>query len=181
MDGIAKRQDREASGPEAFTSALALEIPRLRRFARVLVKRPDAADDLVQETLLRAMAARTQFALGTNLRAWLFTILRHARAAEARRDARSPFLTAATLPEAPISGGQEERQAMRDLASAYRRLPSIQREALWLVVVEGMDYAEAAAVMGVPPGTLRSRLSRARDALRRGMGLEPTVPRPPDD
>ena len=70
---------------------------------------------------------------------------------------------------------------MRDLASAYRRLPSIQREALWLVVVEGMDYAEAAAVMGVPPGTLRSRLSRARDALRRGMGLEPTVPRPPDD
>jgi RNA polymerase sigma-70 factor, ECF subfamily len=164
---------------EGFDDALAVEIPRLRRFARVLARAPDAADDLVQETLLRAMAARGQFALGTNLRAWLFTILRHARAAEARRDRRSPFLHAASLPDSPVSGGQEERQAMRDLIAAYQRLPAIQREALWLVVVEGMDYAEAATALGVPQGTLRSRLSRAREALRRGIGLEP--PRAPDD
>ena len=167
----------EPSSPEAtFSAALALEIPRLRRFARVLVKRPDLADDLVQETLMRAMAARTQFAIGTNLRAWLFTILRHARAAEVRRDARSPLQSGATVPEAPVSGGQEERESMRDLVAAYRRLPVIQREALWLVVVEGMDYAEAAAVLAVPQGTLRSRLSRAREALRRGIGLEETLP-----
>lgn len=166
-------EEGEPSGTEAFSSALAEEIPRLRRFARVLVKHPDIADDLVQETLLRAMAAQAQFALGTNLRAWLFTILRHARAAEARRDARSPFLPADTMPDAPVSGGQEERQAMRDLASAFRRLPAIHREALWLVVVEGLDYGEAATILGVPPGTLRSRLSRAREALRRGIGVEP--------
>lgn len=167
--------------PEAdvFAIALAAEIPRLRRFARVLAKRADAADDLVQETLLRAIAARSQFTPGTNLRAWLYTILRHTRAAAARRDSRSPFLSPDTVPEAPVSGGQEERQAMRDVAAAFRRLPAIQREALWLVVVEGLDYAEAARVIGVPAGTLRSRLSRAREALRRGMGFETAVAPPP--
>jgi RNA polymerase sigma-70 factor (ECF subfamily) len=160
-------------GADAFTMAVAAEIPRLRRFARVLL-RPlggQAADDLVQETLLRAIVARDQFAPGTNLRAWLFTILRHARAAGARRDARSPLITPGQLPEAAISGGQEERQAMRELAARFNSLPRVQREALWLVVVEGMDYAEAAEVMRVPPGTLRSRLSRARESLRKA--LEP--------
>lgn len=159
--------------PEAFRSALAAEIPRLRRFARSLAHHPDSADDLVQETLLRAMAARGQFEIGTNLRAWLFTILRHARITQARRDASSPFLSPGVMPDAPVSGGQEERQAMRDLVAAFRRLPAIQRDALWLVVVDGLDYGEAAVVLGVPPGTLRSRLSRARVALRRGMGLAP--------
>ncbi|HYZ33143.1 MAG TPA: RNA polymerase sigma factor, partial [Crenalkalicoccus sp.] len=145
-------QEQHASAAEGFATALAAEIPRLRRFARVLAQ-GDAAEDLVQETLMRAIAARGQFALGTNLRAWLFTILRHARAAAARRDARSPFLVAETLPDAPVSGGQEERQAMRDLAAAFGRLPAIQREALWTVVVDGLDYAEAAEALGVPPGT----------------------------
>lgn len=164
--------------PEAvvFATALAAEIPRLRRFARVLAKHADVADDLVQETLLRAIAARSQFVPDTNLRAWLYTILRHARAAAARRDSRSPFLSPDVVPEAAVSGGQEERQAMRDVAAAFRRLPSIQREALWLVVVEGLDYAEAAKVIGIPAGTLRSRLSRGRESLRRGIGLEPSVP-----
>jgi RNA polymerase sigma-70 factor, ECF subfamily len=166
-------REPSSSAPEAFSFALTEEIPRLRRFARVLARHPDSADDLVQETLLRAMAARGQFEVGTNLRAWLFTILRHARAAEARRDARSPFLSPETVPDAPVSGGQEERQAMRDLITAFRRLPAIQRDALWLVVVDGLDYGDAATILGVPPGTLRSRLSRAREALRRGIGLLP--------
>lgn len=174
------RQDW-APEADAFAMALAGEIPRLRRFARVLTKHADAADDLVQETLLRAIAAREQFTVGTNLRAWLFTILRHARAAAVRRDARSPFLSAETMPEAAVSGGQEERQAMRDLAIAFGRLPAIQREALWLVVVEGLDYAEAARILAVPPGTLRSRLSRAREALRRSIGLEPLHQAPAEE
>ncbi len=162
-----------APSPDAFATAVAAEIPRLRRFARVLARRTDAADDLVQETLVRAIAARAQFVPGTNLRAWLFTILRHASAAGARRDARSPFAPSDRLPEAAVSGGQEERHSMRDLAAGFGRLPRIQREALWLVVVEGLDYAEAARILGVPPGTLRSRLSRAREALRRAVGEEP--------
>lgn len=163
---------------EVFATALAAEIPRLRRFARVLAKHADVADDLVQETLLRAIAARGQFVLGTNLRAWLYTILRHIRAAAARRASRSPFLSPDIVPEAAVSGGQEERQAMRDVATAFRRLPAIQREALWLVVVEGLDYAEAARIIGIPAGTLRSRLSRAREALRNGIGFEPSAVAP---
>jgi RNA polymerase sigma-70 factor (ECF subfamily) len=167
---------------DVFANAVTAEIPRLRRFARVLARHSDTADDLVQETLLRAIAARDQFAVGTNLRAWLFTILRHTRAAAMRRDARSPFQSSEMMPEAPVSGGQEERHAVRDLAAAFRRLPAIQREALWLVVVEGLDYAEAARVLNVPAGTLRSRLSRARETLRRSIGLEPLPEvQPPDD
>ncbi|HYI84316.1 MAG TPA: sigma-70 family RNA polymerase sigma factor [Acetobacteraceae bacterium] len=160
----------------AFALALAAEIPRLRRFARVLAKRADVADDLVQETLVRAIAAQAQFAVGTNLRAWLFTILRHARAAAIRRDSRSPIMPFEDVREPAVSGGQEERQAMRDLAFAFSRLPKAQQEALWLIVVEGQDYAEAARILEVPQGTLRSRLSRARDALRQGIGLVPTAP-----
>ena len=137
-------QEDRAPGADAFANAVAAEIPRLRRFARVLVRHGDAADDLVQETLLRAIGARDQFQEGTNLRAWLFTILRHARAAGLRRAARSPFLSPETMPEAAISGGQEERQEMRDVVIAFRRLRRIHREALWVVVVEGLDYGEAA-------------------------------------
>ncbi|WP_052388931.1 RNA polymerase sigma factor [Belnapia moabensis] len=167
------QEEDSANGTEAFATAIAAEIPRLRRFARVLARGGDAADDLVQETLLRAISAREQFEPGTNLRAWLFTILRHARAANLRRASRSPIMEAETLPESPVSGGQEERQAMRDVATAFRKLARIHREALWLVVVEGLDYAEAARILNVPPGTLRSRLSRAREALREGIGGSP--------
>ena len=162
----------------SFAVAVAAEIPRLRRFARVLAKRADLADDLVQETLLRAIAAQGQFATGTNLRAWLFTILRHARAAAIRRDSRSPIMPFEDVREPAVSGGQEERQAMRDLACAFARLPKAQQEALWLIVVEGLGYAEAARILEVPQGTLRSRLSRARDALRLGIGLAPEAPVP---
>lgn len=167
-------------GADAFAAAVTAEIPRLRRFARVLAKRADIADDLVQETLVRAIAAQAQFATGTNLRAWLFTILRHARAAAIRRDSRSPIMPFEDVREPAVSGGQEERQAMRDLSSAFARLPKAQQEALWLIVVEGLDYAEAARILEVPQGTLRSRLSRARDALRLGIGLgvEQPVPLP---
>jgi RNA polymerase sigma-70 factor (ECF subfamily) len=163
----------KAPKPDAFAAAIAAEIPRLRRFARVLARQTDVADDLVQETLLRAIAARNQFQEGTNLRAWLFTILRHARAAAVRRAARSPMVHPEILPDAPVSGGQEERQSMHDVANAYVRLSPIHREALWVVVVEGLDYADAARVLGVPAGTLRSRLSRAREQLRRSLGLDP--------
>jgi RNA polymerase sigma-70 factor (ECF subfamily) len=163
--------------PEAFATAVSAEIPRLRRFARMLARMPDVADDLVQETLVRAIAARHQFIAGTNLRAWLFVILRNVWNAELRRAARSPLLAAGDFPEPTVSGGQEERQAMRDVASRFTRLPPGQREALWLVVVEGLDYAEAAAVMGVPVGTVRSRLSRAREALRGGPEESPDPPR----
>ncbi len=149
--------------PDRFAAAVAAEVPRLRRFARVLMRPADAADDLVQETVLRAISARHQFETGTNLRAWLFVILRNARNAELRR---RRGVTATEEIQQGVSGGQEERQQMRDVAAAFLRLPPQQREVLWLVVVEGVDHAEAARVLGIPLGTVRSRLSRARTALR---------------
>jgi RNA polymerase sigma-70 factor (ECF subfamily) len=158
---------RSEGTTDKFAAAVAAEVPRLRRFARVLMRPAEAADDLVQETVLRAIAARHQFAVGSNLRAWLYVILRNARNAELRR------LRGISLDEEPvigISGGQEERQQMRDVAAAFLRLPPQQREVLWLVVVEGVDYAEAARMLGVPLGTVRSRLSRARGALREVLG-----------
>ena len=155
--------------PEAdpLLAAMAAEIPRLRRFARVLMRGADGADDLVQETLMRAIAARSQFAEGTNLRAWLFAILRNVHLSLRRRAGRSPFApTPATMPASIVSGGQEEQHAFRDLGRAFDALPKTQRQVLWLTVVEGMDYEQVAAVLGTPVGTVRSRLSRAREALR---------------
>jgi RNA polymerase sigma-70 factor (ECF subfamily) len=168
-------KDLDRAGPEAeFSAAVAAEIPRLRRFARVLARPPEVADDLVQETLLRAIAARARFTAGTNLRAWLFAILRHARAADLRRESRSPLVGQVSgVGVGAVSGGQEEREVMRELDAAFARLPADQREALWLVVVEGLEYGRAAEVLGVPMGTLRSRLSRARDALRRALDADP--------
>jgi RNA polymerase sigma-70 factor (ECF subfamily) len=162
---VAVREEWDAAA-KSFAANVAAEIPRLRRFARVLIRPAEAADDLVQETVLRAIGARDQFTPGTNLRAWLFVILRNARNAELRRLRRLSSLDDEAGQSIPVSGGQEERHAMSDVAAAFLRLPAAQREALWLVVVEGMDYAGAAAVLRIPVGTVRSRLSRAREALR---------------
>jgi len=165
----------ENESPEAdpLLAAMSAEIPRLRRFARVLMRGADGADDLVQEALMRAIAARAQFAEGTNLRAWLFAILRNVHLSQRRRAGRSPFAPApAIMPAAPVSGGQEEQHAFRDLGRAFDALPKTQRQVLWLTVVEGMDYEQVAAVLGTPVGTVRSRLSRARDTLRKAVWAE---------
>lgn len=163
-------QRRREIPADAFAAAVAAELPRLRRFARVLIRPVEAADDLVQEAVLRAIGARRQFTAGTNLRAWLFVILRNARNAELRRLQRLSMLDGEAGHAIGVSGGQEERAAIQDVAAAFMRLPRAQREALWLVVVEGLDYAQAAQILGVPVGTVRSRLSRARDALREALG-----------
>lgn len=155
---------------DPLLAAMAAEIPRLRRFARVLMRGQDGADDLVQDTLARAIAARAQFAEGTNLRAWLFAILRNLHLSFRRRAGRSPFApTSETMPAATVSGGQEEKHAFRDLARAFEQLPKSQRDVLWLTVVEGMDYEQVAGILGTPVGTVRSRLSRGREALRRAV------------
>lgn len=163
--------DRPAN--DQLLAAMADEVPRLRRFARVLLRGQDGADDLVQETLMRAITARAQFEPGTNLRAWLFAILRNQHLSLRRRAGRSPFAPSpAELPAAPVSGGQEEGHAFRDLGRAFERLPKSQRQVLWLTVVEGLDYEQVAQVIGTPVGTVRSRLSRARDALRKAVWEE---------
>ena len=157
---------------------LVAEIPYLRRYARALTRNASSADDLVQDGLVRAVANLQRFEVGTNLRAWLLTIVHNVfidstrkakRAREGDKSAEEMLSGLYTRPN------QIENLQMRDLQKAMARLPEEQRTTLILVALEDMSYEEAAKVTGVPVGTVRSRLSRARHALM-GMveGLEIT-------
>ena len=147
---------------------MAREIPRLRRYALALVNEPGAADDLVQDCLERAMRKSHLWQRRGSIRSWLYRILYNLflnQAAERNRHRRHVALDeVAHLMAAP--GGQEHRIVCGDIASAMMALPPDQRAAIILTAVEGLSYDETAAVMGVPVGTIRSRLSRGREQLR---------------
>jgi RNA polymerase sigma-70 factor (ECF subfamily) len=146
------------------------EIPRLRRYARYLRREPDHADDLVQECLVRAIAKVHTWQPGTNLRAWLFVILRNCHINEIRHEKRIEPLndTTAAEPLLATSGDPETSIALSEVRAAYLNLSQEHREVLLLVAIEGLQYDEAAGILQVPIGTVRSRLSRARQALRQG-------------
>jgi RNA polymerase sigma-70 factor (ECF subfamily) len=150
-------------------AAIAL-LPSLRAFAWSLCRNSADSDDLVQETLIKAWTHRDRFEPGTNLRAWLFTILRntyYTAAVKRRREvADKEGKHAARLIEAPT---QEWSVAMRALQDALQRLPSDQREALILIGAAGLTYEEAAEICGCALGTIKSRVNRARARLLRIM------------
>ena len=150
------------------------EIPRLRRYARALTRVSDRADDLVHDTLLRALTKLHLWKPGTDLRAWLFTIMHHQYVNTVRRETReaapvdfeqiSSTLVATTDPTA--------RRQLVELDRALAQLSAEQREVLLLVGLEGMDYESVGEILGVPIGTVRSRLSRGRERLRELMGRD---------
>lgn len=147
---------------------LVTQLPALRRYALALSRDPSEADDLVQEALLRGHQHRSGLRPGGNLRAWLFSILRNtfldrnrAQVSRRRREAQA----AAMVPQA-MDAPQDAAVRLAQLRGAFLDLPTDQREALALVAVEGLTYAEAADLAGVPMGTLMSRVARARKALR---------------
>jgi RNA polymerase sigma-70 factor, ECF subfamily len=157
------------SAPRAvigFRIALLAELPKLRAFARSMARNPDRADDLVQETLAKAWAHRSKFKEGTNLRAWLFTILRNTYYGELRSRRRevtdSDGHHAAQLASPP---SQLHYLELQDIARAFEGLTAPQREALYLVGVAGMSYDEAARIGGCAVGTIKSRVFRARQIL----------------
>jgi RNA polymerase sigma-70 factor (ECF subfamily) len=157
-----------------FARLLQNEIPRLRRYARALTRDPARADDLVQSCLVRAIAKEHLWEPGTDLRAWLFTILHNQNVNEIRRSAREGVVVAVedvapVLTVAPRAGASLQ---LRDLERAIRLLPEEQRQVILLVGLEGMRYEEVAAVLDIPIGTVRSRLSRGREMLRRLMDLK---------
>lgn len=165
----------------SFQADLVALLPRLRRFGRALAGDPDTADDLVQEACERALRGQAGFVPGTRFDAWMFRILRnlwldsHRRRA-ARGGIHETLEAAETIPGA---GGAEAALGRLELAEAERallRLPQEQREALALTCIEEFTYAEAAAMLGVPPGTVMSRAARGRVALARmlrgGQGSE---------
>lgn len=149
-----------------FKKQLTAIVPHLRAFGRSLSGNRDLADDLVQETLLKAWAARSRFQAGTNMRAWTFIILRNHYLSQVRRNRfRGEWddLTADRILAAPAS--QDRHIDLSDLHRALQLLPQPQREALILVGAGGFAYEEAAEICGVAVGTIKSRVARGRTAL----------------
>ncbi len=154
------------SASAQMTADLLTVIPNLRAFAVSLCGNLDRADDLVQETLVKAWSKLGSFVEGTNLRAWLFTILRNIYYSEYRKRRRevadSDGAIAARLSAAPA---QNSHMDMLDFRAALQQLPADQREALILIGASGLSYEEAAGVCGCAVGTMKSRVNRARGRL----------------
>jgi RNA polymerase sigma-70 factor (ECF subfamily) len=146
-------------------------IPRLRRYARALIHNQELADDLVQDTLERALGRTKLFQAGTDMRAWLFTIMHNVFVNQSRRaSARAAHVSVddENVDESEFAVPLDQTRAleMRDLDFALQRLPAEQREVVLLVGLEEMSYAEVALALDVPLGTVMSRLSRGRERLR---------------
>jgi len=157
---------------------LVAELPRLRRYAIALLRDRVAADDLVQDVVLRALDRLHLWRDGTNMRTWLFTIMHNLHANDRRRLSR-------TADDQPLEGAalsrgtppeQESAVELSQLADAIAVLPAPQRQVLLLVGLEGFSYAEAAETLNVPVGTVMSRLSRTREDLRRTLDGENVSP-----
>ncbi|HQQ09131.1 MAG TPA: sigma-70 family RNA polymerase sigma factor [Novosphingobium sp.] len=162
--------ERRAQGaaPDAFKRDLVAVIPHLRAFARGLCGRPDFADDLVQETMVRAWNARERFRPDTSMKAWTFVILRNAFLSEVRRNRfRGDYDEVAAERITAGAGGQEAPLHLADLHRALQNLPPERREAVLLVGAGGFSYEEAAQIAGCAVGTIKSRVARGRAALTR--------------
>jgi RNA polymerase sigma factor (sigma-70 family) len=141
-------------------------LPRLRRYARALAGNRDDADDLVQDTLERAWARAVLWRGVVDMRAWLFGIMHNLHVDGLRRGRIATVPIDADTPEGEIAPTQGERLAVLDLQAALDRLPPEQREIVLLVALEDMPYADIAATLGIPIGTVMSRLARGRERLR---------------
>jgi RNA polymerase sigma-70 factor, ECF subfamily len=158
---------------DTLRDAMLGAVPRLRAFAISLCGNVDKADDLVQETLLRALSHIDQFEPGTNMPAWLFTILRNLFRSDYRKRRREveddDGSYAETLKSQPEQSGRLE---FEELPGALAKLPADQREALILVGASGLSYEEAAQICGCPIGTIKSRVNRARGRLAELLSIE---------
>jgi RNA polymerase sigma-70 factor, ECF subfamily len=153
-------------------------VPRLRRYAKVLLRDPVFADDLVQDVLERALSRLHLFKPGTNLRAWLFTIMHNMHVNQAIRAGKGPRTGSdddvAESHQTAVAPAQTA--GLRDMERALATLPEEQRAVVLLVGVEGLTYAETAAALEVPVGTVMSRLARGRQRLRTYMNGEDPAP-----
>ncbi|MFH1793008.1 MAG: sigma-70 family RNA polymerase sigma factor [Pseudomonadota bacterium] len=155
-----------------FKSGLLAAIPNLRAFAVSLTHNTDRADDLVQETLVKAWDKHESFQPGTNLKAWLFTILRNEFYSQMRKRGReiqdSDGIMTARLAVHPSQHGSLD---LEDFRTALETLPEDQREAIILIGASGFSYEEAAEICGCAVGTIKSRVSRARSRLQELLGI----------
>ncbi|WP_432201171.1 sigma-70 family RNA polymerase sigma factor [Erythrobacter sp. W53] len=163
---MADPQERTPTEKAAFKNELTTVIPHLRAFARGLCGRPDMADDLVQETMLKAWAAQDRFQPGTSMRAWTFVILRNVYLTDMRRNRfRGEYDEGVAERVLTAPASQEEPIHLSDMLRGLQTLPPERREALLLVGAGGFSYEEAAEICGCAIGTIKSRVGRARAAL----------------
>lgn len=153
---------------ESFGRLVVEQIPRLRRYARALTGNWTSADDLVQDTLARAMSRRHLWVRRKSVRPWLFTLMHNLYVNDVEKRARRPTTVAAhdEDPRVAVNGHQEAALLLRDLDRSLDALPEEQREVVLLVGLEQLSYKETARVLGIPAGTVMSRLSRGRERLR---------------
>jgi RNA polymerase sigma-70 factor (ECF subfamily) len=160
----------------AFEKQLLGVIPDLRAFARFLAGNPVEADDLVQDTIVRALNAYEHFDLSTNIKAWTFTILRNIRI-NSYRKRRFEELDEATMSTMSAHANQEDSIELKEVLRTLNSLPRAQREVITLVRAGGLSYEEAAEIMGCKLGTIKSRVNRADAALRAALGEDFRGPR----
>jgi len=159
------------------SDAILAELPRLRRYARAMVGERAAADDLVQDTLERAWSRLAQWRAGSDLRAWLFSIMHNLWVDQLRRPSLNTSPIEDEYVDAPTRATQTDRIEVKDLEFALARLPEEQRAVVLLVALEEMSYAEVALALGIPIGTVMSRLYRGRERLRMILdGQQPVAP-----
>ena len=155
-----------------FKRELLAVLPSLRAFAISLIGRHDQADDLVQDTIMKAWAKQEQFEMGTNIKAWLFTILRNEFYSQMRKAGREVQDTDGTYSSRFASSPEQHGHLdLQDFKKALDTLPEDQREAIVLVGAEGFAYEEAAEICGCAVGTIKSRVSRARTRLAELLGI----------
>ena len=171
--------DNRASLP--FRERLIAEIPNLRAFGTSLSGSSQQADDLVQDTLLKAWGSADSFVQGTNMRAWLFTILRNTYFSLYRRRGREVQDTDGIYSsKVAVQGGQESAIDLADFRIALAKLPEDQREVLIMVGATGLSYEETAEICGLAVGTVKSRVNRARRKLAELLGITGTNDLGPD-
>ena len=165
---------RSMDRPTSFESELTALLPRMCRFAHALCRNSSDADDLTQEAVERALRSRSQWRLGSRLDSWLFRIMRNlwidlVRARSRRAKYEAPAEEGEQVGEDP-RGGVEAAIDLKRMMAAMQRLPAEQREVVALILIEGFGYRETAEMLGLPMGTVASRLVRGRTALLQLVG-----------
>lgn len=149
-----------------FETAMVAEIPALRRYARTLTRtQRNDTEDLVQDTVARALTKQHLFKEDSNMRSWLFTIMHNMNVNRVRMSVKR--VTTDDIPEIPVPATQEKVIELKECARELSRLPPHMRQVVTLIGVENLNYTDTAEILSIPIGTVRSRLSRGRDELRK--------------
>lgn len=165
-------EDNSIQTEQSFKRELLSALPNLRAFAMSLIRSRDRADDLVQDTIMKAWAKQDSYQPGTNMRAWLVTILRNEFYSQIRKSGREVQDTdGAYTAKLSVAPGQQGSVDLKDFRVALEKLPEDQREAILLIGASGFSYEEAAEICGCPVGTIKSRVSRARLRLQEILGI----------